>query len=78
MDRLDALELTFSWEEAQDMLRPPPTIMPSIITIEDQTFEEYDVSYSDDVLVIYLNSLLFHLGFVFICCACSFCLKLSI
>ncbi|TXG57521.1 hypothetical protein EZV62_015350 [Acer yangbiense] len=42
IDRLDALELKLTWEEAQDMLHPPPTVMPSIITIEDHIFEEYE------------------------------------
>ncbi|XP_027330705.1 B3 domain-containing transcription repressor VAL1-like isoform X2 [Abrus precatorius] len=38
----DAVELRLTWEEAQDLLRPPPTVKPSIVTIEDQVFEEYD------------------------------------
>ncbi|KAL5580525.1 hypothetical protein UlMin_012967 [Ulmus minor] len=38
----DALELRLTWEEAQDLLRPPPTVKPSIVTIEDQVFEEYN------------------------------------
>ncbi|XP_044472767.1 B3 domain-containing transcription repressor VAL2-like isoform X2 [Mangifera indica] len=42
MDRLDALEIKLTWEEAQDMLRPPLSVMPSIITIEDHVFEEYE------------------------------------
>lgn len=41
-DGLDALELKLSWEEAQDLLRPPPTIEPSIVTIDDLDFEEYE------------------------------------
>lgn len=49
IDRLDALELKLTWEEAQDMLRPPPTVMPSIVTIEDHVFEEYEVSHLVDV-----------------------------
>ncbi|KAI4306286.1 hypothetical protein L6164_029575 [Bauhinia variegata] len=38
----DALELRLTWEEAQDLLRPPPSVEPSIVTIEDHVFEEYD------------------------------------
>ncbi|XP_073225166.1 B3 domain-containing transcription repressor VAL1 isoform X2 [Cicer arietinum] len=38
----DAMELTLTWEEAQDLLRPPPSVKPSIVMIEDQVFEEYD------------------------------------
>lgn len=44
IDSLDALELKLTWEEAQDLLRPPPTVKPSIVTIEDHDFEEYEVS----------------------------------
>ncbi|XP_050211286.1 B3 domain-containing transcription repressor VAL2 isoform X2 [Mercurialis annua] len=42
IDSLDALELTLTWEEAQDLLRPPPTAKPRIISIEDHDFEEYE------------------------------------
>ncbi|KAF7816239.1 B3 domain-containing transcription repressor VAL1 isoform X1 [Senna tora] len=38
----DALELRLTWEEAQDLLRPPPSVQPSIVTIEDHVFEEYN------------------------------------
>ncbi|KAJ0075253.1 hypothetical protein Patl1_35036 [Pistacia atlantica] len=38
----EALELRLTWEEAQDLLRPPPSVKPSIVTIEDHEFEEYD------------------------------------
>ncbi|KAJ8753841.1 hypothetical protein K2173_000095 [Erythroxylum novogranatense] len=41
-DSLDALELKLTWEEAQDLLRPPPSVKPSIVTIEDHDFEEYE------------------------------------
>ncbi|XWS74447.1 hypothetical protein CRYUN_Cryun02cG0216900 [Craigia yunnanensis] len=37
----DALELRLTWEEAQDLLRPPRSVGPSIVTIEDHEFEEY-------------------------------------
>ncbi|XP_065852262.1 B3 domain-containing transcription repressor VAL2 isoform X2 [Euphorbia lathyris] len=42
IDSLDALELKLTWEEAQDLLRPPPSIKPSIVTIEEHDFEEYE------------------------------------
>ncbi|XP_068495397.1 B3 domain-containing transcription repressor VAL1-like isoform X2 [Phaseolus vulgaris] len=42
IDNEDARELKLTWEEAQDLLRPPPSVKPSIVTIEDQVFEEYD------------------------------------
>ncbi|KAI4307785.1 hypothetical protein L6164_030931 [Bauhinia variegata] len=38
----DAMELRLTWEEAQDLLRPPPSVKPSIVAIEDHVFEEYD------------------------------------
>ncbi|KAK8364766.1 hypothetical protein V6Z12_A02G003800 [Gossypium hirsutum] len=42
IDSQDALELKLTWEEAQDLLHPPPSTKPSIVTIEDHDFEEYD------------------------------------
>ncbi|PKU78901.1 B3 domain-containing protein [Dendrobium catenatum] len=42
IDDEDAMELKLSWEEAQDLLRPPPRVQPSIVIIEDQEFEEYE------------------------------------
>ncbi|EOY04457.1 High-level expression of sugar-inducible gene 2, putative isoform 2 [Theobroma cacao] len=42
IDSQDALELKLTWEEAQDLLRPPPSIKPSVVTIENHDFEEYD------------------------------------
>ncbi|KAF2287980.1 hypothetical protein GH714_003704 [Hevea brasiliensis] len=42
IDSLDALELKLTWDEAQDLLRPPSSVKPSIITIEDHDFEEYE------------------------------------
>ncbi|KAK4274932.1 hypothetical protein QN277_018089 [Acacia crassicarpa] len=38
----DALELRLTWQEAQDLLRPPPSVEPIIVTIEDHIFEEYN------------------------------------
>ncbi|XVF65943.1 hypothetical protein PTKIN_Ptkin09bG0291600 [Pterospermum kingtungense] len=42
IDSEDAMGLKLTWEEAQDLLRPPPSIKPSVVTIEDHDFEEYD------------------------------------
>ncbi|XP_018681987.2 B3 domain-containing protein Os07g0679700 isoform X1 [Musa acuminata AAA Group] len=42
MDTEDALELKLTWEEAQELLRPPPRAKPSIVTIEDHEVEEYE------------------------------------
>lgn len=43
IDSQDALELKLSWEEVQDMLRPPLSVKPSTVTIEDHEFEEFEV-----------------------------------
>ena len=37
-------KLRVTWEEAQDLLHPPPCVMPSVETIEDKEFEEFEVS----------------------------------
>ncbi|KAE8663190.1 B3 domain-containing transcription repressor VAL2 [Hibiscus syriacus] len=42
IDSQDALELKLTWEETQDLLRPPPNIKPRVVRIEDHDFEEYD------------------------------------
>ncbi|XAR68715.1 hypothetical protein NMG60_11000064 [Bertholletia excelsa] len=42
IDSQDALELKLTWEEVQDMLRPPPSEKPTIVSIEDHEFEEYE------------------------------------
>ncbi|KAM5560672.1 B3 domain-containing transcription repressor VAL2 [Rosa sericea] len=42
IDSQDALELKLTWEEAQDLLRPPPAVKPSTVMIEDLEFEEYE------------------------------------
>ncbi|OWM66634.1 B3 domain-containing transcription repressor VAL1 isoform X1 [Punica granatum] len=42
MHNEDVMELRLTWEEAQDLLRPPPSVGPSIVTIEGHDFEEYD------------------------------------
>ncbi|CAI8600676.1 unnamed protein product [Vicia faba] len=42
IDSQDALELKLTWEEAQDLLRPPPEVKPSVVMIEDHIFEEYE------------------------------------
>ncbi|XP_010522012.1 PREDICTED: B3 domain-containing transcription repressor VAL1-like isoform X1 [Tarenaya hassleriana] len=38
----ESMELRLTWEEAQDLLRPSPSAKPTIVTIEDNEFEEYD------------------------------------
>ncbi|KAF9595750.1 hypothetical protein IFM89_003492 [Coptis chinensis] len=42
IDSEDALQLKLTWEEAQDLLRPPPSVKASIVRIEDFEFEEYE------------------------------------
>lgn len=43
LDTDDALLLKSSWEEAQELLRPPPLAVPTKITIDGHEFEEYSV-----------------------------------
>ncbi|KAH9292771.1 hypothetical protein KI387_042037, partial [Taxus chinensis] len=42
IDNEDSLELKLTWEEAQDLLHPPPSAVPSIVVIEGHEFEEYE------------------------------------
>ncbi|KAL4189964.1 hypothetical protein AMTRI_Chr08g209650 [Amborella trichopoda] len=42
IDHEEALELKVTWEEAQDLLRPPPSVRPNFVMIEDYEFEEYE------------------------------------
>ncbi|PIN21376.1 hypothetical protein CDL12_05921 [Handroanthus impetiginosus] len=42
IDGQDSLELRLSWEEVQEMLRPPPRVEPSTIMVEDHEFEEFE------------------------------------
>ncbi|XP_047341367.1 B3 domain-containing protein Os07g0679700-like [Impatiens glandulifera] len=42
IDSIDALELKLTWEEAQDILQPPNSLKPTVVTIDDNEFEEYD------------------------------------
>ncbi|XP_057814734.1 B3 domain-containing transcription repressor VAL2 isoform X1 [Cryptomeria japonica] len=42
IDNGDAFELKLAWEEAQDLLHPPPKAVPSIVMIEGHEFEEYE------------------------------------
>lgn len=43
IDGHDSLELRLSWQEVQDLLRPPPTVKPSTVSVEDHEIEEFDV-----------------------------------
>ncbi|XP_072987612.1 B3 domain-containing protein Os07g0563300-like isoform X1 [Typha latifolia] len=38
----DSMELKLTWEEAQQLLRPPPNYVPSVVVIEGHEFEEYE------------------------------------
>lgn len=46
----DAMELKFTWEEMQEFLRPPPSIKPTVVMIENCELEEYNVSISHKVV----------------------------
>ncbi|CAK9867160.1 unnamed protein product [Sphagnum jensenii] len=41
LDTDDALLLKSSWEDAQELLQPPPSAVPTTITIDGHEFEEY-------------------------------------
>lgn len=62
IDCQDALELKLTWEEVQDLLRPPPTVKPSKFMVEDHEFEEYEVcnicgfnSYVENVIYLFIR-----------------------
>ncbi|KAF5954563.1 hypothetical protein HYC85_007419 [Camellia sinensis] len=38
----EAMELRLTWEEAQELLRPPPSAKPTVVMIDNHEFEEYD------------------------------------
>ncbi|XP_074267800.1 B3 domain-containing transcription repressor VAL1-like isoform X2 [Silene latifolia] len=42
MHNEDAVEIRLSWEDTQDLLRPPPNAEPNIVLVEDIEFEEYN------------------------------------
>ncbi|XP_057828650.2 B3 domain-containing transcription repressor VAL2 isoform X2 [Cryptomeria japonica] len=42
IDNEDSLELKLTWEEAQDLLCPPPSAVRSVVMIEGHEFEEYE------------------------------------
>ncbi|GMH23130.1 hypothetical protein Nepgr_024973 [Nepenthes gracilis] len=42
IDAQEVLEMRLTWEEAQDMLRPPQSAQPSTVLVEDYEFEEYE------------------------------------
>ncbi|GFY99371.1 B3 domain-containing transcription repressor VAL1 [Actinidia rufa] len=42
----DAMELRLTWAEAQELLRPPPNVKPTVVMVDDQEFEEYEASKS--------------------------------
>lgn len=44
MENEDSVELKLTWEEAQQLLIPPPNCVPNIVVIEGHEFEEYEVS----------------------------------
>lgn len=53
IDTDDALELMLTWEEAQVLLQPPPSVKPRIVVIEDQELEEYEVSSNPGFFFIF-------------------------
>ncbi|KAL5986860.1 hypothetical protein ACLOJK_015194 [Asimina triloba] len=42
MSNDDSMELKLTWEEAQELLRPPCNYVPTVVVIEGHEFEEYE------------------------------------
>lgn len=63
LDTDEALFLKSNWEEAQELLRPPPSAIPTTITIDGHEFEEYAVLLHllKHVLVLLVRLLTLHL-----------------
>lgn len=53
----ESLELKITWEEAQELLRPPPKA-PSIVVVDGHEFEEYEVCHSFQKIVLLGNCFL--------------------
>lgn len=51
----DSIELKLTWEEAQELLHPPPNHKPSIVVIEGHEFEEYEVWQSADMIICFFQ-----------------------
>ena len=45
MENEESMELKITWEEAQELLRPPPKA-PNIVIVDGHEFEEYEVWHS--------------------------------
>lgn len=69
----DVMELRLTWEEAQDLLQPPPNVNPSIVTIDGHDFEEYDVFDIQNLLIDEHDLLLpfqYYMTSYLQCCQC--------
>lgn len=44
LDSIDSMLLKSNWEEVQELLRPAPSVTPTVITIDGHEFEEYSVT----------------------------------
>jgi hypothetical protein len=51
MDNEESIELKITWEEAQELLRPPPK-PPSIVVVDGHEFEEYEVCHNFQVCIL--------------------------
>ena len=54
MENEDSMELKVTWEEAQELLRPPPNHVPTIVVIEGIEIEEYEVCQFRILIPIFL------------------------
>lgn len=63
MHNVDAAELRITWEEAQELFRPPSSAKPTVVMIEGHEFEEFEVN---SVLCFYDSIYIFKYVLVFV------------
>jgi hypothetical protein len=54
IDNEESMELKITWEEAQELLRPPLKA-PSIVIVDGHEFEEYEVCHASQVLLVAIS-----------------------
>lgn len=51
IDNEESMELKITWEEAQELLRPPLKA-PSVVIVDGHEFEEYEVCHSSQISLV--------------------------
>jgi hypothetical protein len=54
IDNEESMELKITWEEAQELLRPPLKA-PSIVIVDGHEFEEYEVCHASQVILVAIS-----------------------